>query len=277
VVDDLKFAHFAVTDAAGKQFLFYDKVSRGSFGEAGFDRGNRLAWIQDWSLEMSPTGTFDLVADSHALAIKLHLTPQKKPVIHGPNGISRKASTPGHASHYYSITRLATHGRLQIGRQNFDIDGESWFDHEWATNQLAPDQSGWNWVSAQFDDGSELMLYEMRLTDGSIDPVSSGTFVRTDGSYDSLTSAEFEMKPLSFWRSPTTTAKYPIAWQVSVPRMALNFEIRPMLENQELVFTPLTYWEGAFQVVGTRNGKPIGGYGYLELTGYASSLEGLNR
>jgi predicted secreted hydrolase len=35
-VDDLKFAHFTVTDAAGKKFHFYDKASRGSFGDAGF-------------------------------------------------------------------------------------------------------------------------------------------------------------------------------------------------------------------------------------------------
>ena len=50
-----------------------------------------------------------------------------------------------------------------------------------------------------------------------------------------------------------------------------------MLENQELILTPLTYWEGAFDVVGTRDGKPLGGHGYLELTGFASPLEELNR
>ena len=277
VVDDLKFAHFTVTDAAEKQFRFYDKVSRGNFGEAGFGNEQRLAWIQDWTLQMAPDGAFDLAADAADAAVKLHLVPQKKPIIHGPNGISRKAKAAGHASHYYSITRLTTHGTLRAGRENFAIEGESWFDHEWATNQLAPDQVGWNWVSAQFDDGCELMLYEMRLTNGSIDPVSSGTFVRADGSYSSLTSAEFQMKPLSFWLSPTTKAKYPIGWQVSVPRIALDFQIRPVLENQELVFTPLTYWEGAFDIMGTGKGKPLGGHGYLELTGFASPLEELNR
>ncbi|HEY2712403.1 MAG TPA: lipocalin-like domain-containing protein [Chthoniobacterales bacterium] len=277
VVDDLKFAHFTVTDAAEKQFRFYDKVSRGSFGEAGFGNEQRLAWIQNWTIQMASDGAFDLVANAADAAVKLHLVPQKKPIIHGSNGISRKAKAAGHASHYYSITRLTTNGTLRTGRENSKIEGESWFDHEWATNQLASNQVGWNWVSAQFDDGSELMLYEMRLTNGSIDPVSNGTIVQADGSYSSLTSAEFQMKPLSFWLSPTTKAKYPIAWHVKVPRMALEFEIRPVLENQELVFTPLTYWEGAFDIVGTRNGKPLGGHGYLELTGFASPLEELNR
>jgi predicted secreted hydrolase len=228
-------------------------------------------------LKTAADGSFDLAADSADAAIRLHLVPQKKPVVHGPNGISRKADAAGHASHYYSITRLTTDGRLRAGQQDFSISGESWFDHEWATNQLASNQVGWNWVSAQFDDGSELMLYQMRLKDGSVDPVSSGTFVRADGSSFSLTSSEFQMKPLSFWLSPITKAKYPIAWQVSVPRLALDFEIRPVLENQELVFTPLTYWEGAFDLAGNRDGRSIRGHGYLELTGFASSLEGLNR
>ena len=182
MVDDLKFAHFTVTDAAGKRFLFYDKVSRGSFGEAGFDDGRSSRMDRDVDSADDADGSFDLAAKAADAAIKLHLVPQKQPVIHGQNGISRKAEGAGHASHYYSITRLATNGRVRAGQDEFAIKGESWFDHEWATNQLAPDQAGWNWVSAQFDDGSELMLYQMRLTNGAIDLISSGTFVRADGS-----------------------------------------------------------------------------------------------
>src|SRR3954471_1220454 len=43
VIGGLKFAHFAITDIAGKQFHFHEKTSRGAFGEAGFDRGDQLA------------------------------------------------------------------------------------------------------------------------------------------------------------------------------------------------------------------------------------------
>jgi predicted secreted hydrolase len=132
-------------------------------------------------------GYFDLAAEEPDAAGQLQLVPQKPPVIHGRDGISQKAKGDGHASHYYSITRLATTGRLRAGDENFTVTGESWFDHEWATNQLAAGQAGWNWVSAQFDDQSELMLYQMRLTNGGIDPVSSGTFVRAAGSSTPLT------------------------------------------------------------------------------------------
>ncbi|MGI8889672.1 MAG: lipocalin-like domain-containing protein [Chthoniobacterales bacterium] len=277
VIDDLKFAHFTVTDDAGKRFLFHQKVSRGSFGEAGFADGERLAWIDSWDLTINKDGSFDLAAEAEDAAIRLHLVPRKSPVVHGQDGISAKAEGGGHASHYYSITRLTTTGNVCVEKEDFQINGESWFDHEWATNQLAAGQAGWNWVSAQFADQTELMLYQMRLTNGQIDPISSGTFVRADGSSVALTSADFKMTPERVWTSPTTKAAYPTSWRVVVPKEDLDFRIEPVRENQELVFTPLIYWEGAFDLVGTRAGKPLRGRGYLELTGYAAPLQGLNR
>ena len=44
IVDDLKFAHFAISDIRGQQFHFQQKLSRGAFGEAGFgdDRPARV-------------------------------------------------------------------------------------------------------------------------------------------------------------------------------------------------------------------------------------------
>jgi len=278
IVDDLKFAHFTVTDPAGKRFLFHQKVSRGSFGDAGFGDGNRLAWIDSWNLRLNADGSFDLAADVLDAAIQLHLVTQKPPVIHGSGGISRKAQGTGHASHYYSLTRLETSGRMRVRKESFTVSGESWFDHEWATNQLAPEQAGWNWISAQFEDGTELMLYQMRLTNGAIDPSSSGTFVREDGTSVSLTSADFQMTPESFWKSAGTKANYPIGWRIAVSKEQLEFIIEPVLANQELVFSPLIYWEGAFDLIGTRGSEPLRGRGYLELTGYAGSLaESLNR
>ena len=178
-------------------------------------------------------------------AIHLHLITQKPPVIHGRGGISAKAQGAGHASHYYSL-HAAGDDRSHAGAQeSFTVSGESWFDHEWATNQLASEQAGWDWISAQFEDGTELMLYRMRLTNGAIDPISNGTFVREDGTSVSLTSADFQMTPESFWKSPGSKANYPIGWRIAVSKEQLEFMIEPVLANQELVFSPLIYWEGA--------------------------------
>ena len=35
-------------------------------------------------------------------------------------------------------------------------------DHEFGTSFLEREQQGWDWLSLQFDDGRELMLYQLR-------------------------------------------------------------------------------------------------------------------
>ena len=277
VIGDLKFAHFTVTDATGEQFLFDQKTSRGAFGEAGFDAGEKLARIDTWSLEMDPAGVFHVRAESKAAAIDLRLESSKPPVIHGEDGISRKASESGHASHYYSLTRLATAGEIRLGDNRFTVRGDSWFDHEWATNQLAAGQVGWDWLSVAFGDGTELMLYQMRLQNGAADRSSSGTLVNADGGAIHLTSADFRMTPTDFWTSKKTNARYPIAWRIELPARSLQFDVRAILKNQELALLPLAYWEGAVDATGTRVGVPLNGRGYLELTGYAGPLRELQR
>jgi predicted secreted hydrolase len=277
VVDDLKFAHFTITDVSGKRFLFYQKTNRGAFGEAGFVNAGRIAWIESWNLRMNADGTFDIAADADGAALQLHLAATSQPVAHGENGASAKATGEGHASHYYSIPRLTSEGELRIGAAVHHVRGDSWFDHEWATNQLAPNQAGWNWICVQFDDGSALMLYQMRLTSGEVDPISSGTLITADGTSTFLPSSAFAMTPQRVWKSARTGANYPIGWRVRLPRHNVEFTVKAALDDQELALPALTYWEGAIDVSGTREGKPISGRGYLELTGYAGALNALSR
>jgi len=277
VVDDLKFAHFAITDVSKNRFRFEQKTSRGAFGEAGFGDGKRLAWIDNWTLASNGDDAFDLVATSPEVTIHLHLRATKPPVVHGENGVSVKASASGHASHYYSIPRLETTGEFFANGKSHPFRGESWFDHEWATGQLAEDQAGWDWISLQWEDRTELMLYQMRLKNGQPDSSSSGTWIAADGVATHLRSTDFKMTPIAFWKSKANGAQYPIAWRVTLPERRIEFVVRAAVENQELVLGPITYWEGAIDAEGTRDGKSIKGRGYLELTGYAGPLGELSR
>ena len=59
--------------------------------------------------------------------------------------------------------------------------------------------------------------------------------------------------------------------------IANGFGLANSPKRSELALPPLIYWEGAFDLEGTRAGKPLRGRGYLELTGYAAPLQELNR
>lgn len=278
IVDDLKFAHFALTDVSKHRFRFEQKTSRGAFGEAGFDQDQRLAWIDNWTLVFRGRDAFDLTASNSEGPLYLHLRAAKSPVVHGENGVSVKAGGNGYASHYYSIPRLETTGELFVDGKSHPFRGESWFDHEWSTSQLAEGQAGWDWICLQWEDGTELMLYQMRLKNGEPDSNSSGTWIASDGTATHLRSSDFRMTPIAFWKSKATGAKYPVGWQVTLPGQQTEFVVRAVLEDQELVFDPITYWEGAIDASGTQGGRAIRGRGYLELTGYAGQLrESLSR
>ena len=271
IVGDFKFAHFAVSDVTGGRFAFAQKISRGAYGEAGFGDGKPgpLAWIDDWRLSVEPGGDWHITAEHEGRALELRLTPLKAPVIEGENGISRKAAGQGHASCYYSYTRMRAEGRLTLpGAGPAAVTGETWFDHEWATNQLAKDEAGWDWFSVQLSDGTELMLYRMRLKNGRADPASSGTFTRKDGTVLYLKAEDFELTPLEWWRSGATRGNYPIRWQVKISRLKLSLEVSTPLKDQELALPSLDYWEGLIHATGSESGSPVTGHGYLELTGY---------
>lgn len=271
-------AHLAITDVAGETFQFSEKLSRAAFGKAGADTGRMRVWIDRWILEPVTEDHHELhlaARDSH-FGVDLVLTLQKPPVIHGHDGISRKGAAPGQASHYYSLTRLGTRGTVWVNSRPFVVTGTSWMDHEFGSGALGRDQVGWDWFSLQFASNMELMVYLLRTTDGSADPMSSGTLIFPDGTARHLAREEVTVRSVKQWTSPLSRAQYPAAWLVDVPSQELSVNITPVLSDQELRTvnsTQVTYWEGAVDVDGRYRGAPITGRGYVELTGYATPLE----
>ncbi len=149
-------------------------------------------------------------------------------------GSARRASRPGNASHYYSLTRMPTRGSLTIEGERFDVTGSSWMDHEFGTSFLEPSQQGWDWLSLQLEDGTDLMLYQLRASDGRRDRHSSGTLIRPNGSSVHLGVGDFVLEPSGpTFASRATGARYPIAWRVSVPGHGITLAVSTPLADQE--------------------------------------------
>ena len=285
-IEHLYLAHLAVTDIQEGTFRYAQRMHRGALGLAGAstaDRGQPLSgplsgvaarvWVGDWSATISPQH-HRLEAAARDFALRLELRPAKPPVIHGRDGISRKGPGVGHASHYYSFSRLQATGAIRLGGQEFPVAGLAWMDHEFSSSQLAPEHSGWDWFSLQFEDGSELMLIQFRRRDGSRDSYSAGTYVPAQGPPRALEASQLRLLPHpgAHWRSPRSGAQYPLDWQVRVPELGLDLEVRAAVPAQELVTretTGVTYWEGAIHAGGQKQGRRAVARGYLEMTGYA--------
>jgi predicted secreted hydrolase len=166
-----------------------------------------------------------------------------------------------------------------VAGKTLEVTGDTWMDHEFFTHQLGADQVGWDWMSIQLQDNTELMLFRIRRKDGSIDPHSAGTLIDSRGATVHLRADEFVMEPAgTTWMSPSTRAAYPVLWKVSVPKLGLALDCSTPLRSQELVssggFVP-AYWEGSVAFSGEKNGSPVTGVGYLEMTGYDHPIEAL--
>lgn len=270
----LYLAHFAVSDVDGKRFHYAERISREGLGKAGADTGRLHVWTDRWTAEAAKDEPLNhrLSAEQDGVAVELTLHPLKPPVVHGRAGVSRKGEEVGQASHYYSLTRLATKGRLMIDGETFQVTGTSWMDHEFGSADLSADLVGWDWFSLQLQDGSDVMIYQLRRADGSLDRASSGTIVYPDGRAEPLSPGEMDVTVRAHWTSPSSGARYPAGWKVASSLLQLDIDVTPLMADQELVTrrsTQVTYWEGAVQISGTARGQAVTGQGYVELTGYA--------
>ncbi|MBD2020562.1 lipocalin family protein, partial [Leptolyngbya sp. FACHB-36] len=164
---------------------------------------------------------------------------------------------------------------LRVNEQTYHVTGLTWKDHEYSTSSLSAGTVGWDWFSAQFDNGSALMLYLLRHDDGTLEPTSAGTFVAADGTTQSLSWEDWRINVLSQWKSPTSKAVYPAKWSLTIPKLDLTLQAQPLMSNQELNTATATYWEGAVAFQGEQRGQPLQGKGYVELTGYADRLDTL--
>ena len=276
--DQVYMAHLALTDVSSGKHYAFEKLARGAAGLAGAQAEPFRVWLEDWSVVGPSAGQARLrasvkdVASNLNLSLDLNLADLKGPILQGDQGYSRKGPEPGNASYYVSLPRMATTGTVTIGGNAFTVNGLSWMDHEWSTSALGAGQAGWDWFSIQLDDNTELMLFQLRRADGSADGFSSGTLIAADGSTRSLGPGDFSIEVTDHWRSPRTGAAYPAGWTLSVPSADLRLTLTPWLADQEMAVS-YTYWEGAAKVEGTRARKPIAGNGYVELTGYARSMQ----
>lgn len=271
-VQNLWMAHMALSDLSGGHFYNEQRLNRGGPGIAGVDAQTGMVWNGNWQAHIAE-GAEELSGIADKFGLALNLRPVKQPVVQGQNGASQKGEGAGHASHYFSLTRLLTTGSIVLDGKTYQVEGTSWMDHEFFTGSMAANETGWDWLSMQLEDGSELMLYRLRHADGSIDPYSSGSYVDASGKSQYLSTRDFAMTPAAdYWTSPVTKARYPVRWHVSIPRLKMELDVTTPLRSQELIGKfGVTYWEGAIEVDGTHDHGPFRGVGYLEMTGYAET------
>ena len=255
--DEIYLAHLALSDLDGRQFYYTERLNRAGPGLAGVNLPKQRIWNGNWWVQWEPGGPQELTAVCGRFTLQLHLTPRKPVAI----------QTLEAAVHYLSFTRIGASGELKLNGRSYRVNGLAWMDHEFF-NEETYWRAGWDWFSIQLDTGEEFMFYNWRTKPAD----SSATYVNREGKVQYLDGASFHLVPVDWWQSSRSGARYPVAWNISVPALGLQLSQRTALKDQELFSTNSispTYWEGAVTYTGRIHSQPVRGVGYLEMTGYA--------
>ena len=278
-------SHLALTDEHGQRFRYDQRSELGpqvdrSMPGAGFDlaiRGSVALGVPDltassWTMvgvagvdHLSGVG---VAADGQRLGLDLALDAHgRPPALHDTDGYVDFGSAGG--SYYYSRTSMDAAGSVTLGDEVIPVTGSAWFDHQWG-DFIAVGAGGWDWFAVNLADGTDITLSLVRDAAGDY-PLVYGTLVHPDGSTRHLSYDDFEVTVTKHWESPATGATYPAGWRIAILDEALVIDLAPTVADQELdtrATTGVVYWEGSQVVTATRDGVPVAGTAYVELTGY---------
>jgi predicted secreted hydrolase len=274
----LIFAHAAVTDLERGRLRHDQRIARSGFGIAQARGDDTEIALRDWRLgRVSLPGdatrsryTTRVASDAAGFAFELQFDTTQPVLLQGEAGLSRKGPEAAHTSRYYSEPQLAVQGTLALEGARVPVQGRAWLDHEWSDAYLAPQAAGWDWIGMNLDDGSALMAFRIRRTDGTT-LYAGGSFRAAGGPVQNFAAEAVRFTPGRTWESAASKARYPVQWRIETP--AGRFDVSALLDNQELDSrgsTGAIYWEGLSDLLderGTRVGR-----GYLEMTGYAAAL-----
>lgn len=249
------FAHAAVTTP--DQHLATERFARGGIGQAGVRPDPFRAWIDEWVMEGPDFDEVSLRAQGPDFSYDMQMTAEGPLVFHGAAGYSVK-SDEGQASYYYSQPFYRITGTLTLPGGSVQVTGQAWLDREWSSQPLSGQQSGWDWFSLSFDDGSKLMGAQVRQTEGP--DFSAATWIEADGTTEAFATGAFTAEPLSLHE--VAGREVPTRWRIRLPGRGVDATVEAMNPDAWMGVS-IPYWEGPVRVTGSHKGR-----GYLEMTGY---------
>ena len=247
-------------------------------GTAGARSDRYHVWTGSWSARGTESGSHLVDASLRRTKLDLEFKPRKPLIVHAGDGTGKPPSVGKSQSYYLSSTRMDIAGTLNLGSgKEVIVKGEGWFDHEIMEMDVSRGARGWDWFALQLDDGSELVFYQARKEDGTIADGAMVALIDREGVRQQLRQDQVEIEELEHWESPRSGARYPVRWKLSIPSHGIVLNLSPSSIDSEVRgrYSQVTYWEGLVRLEGTRRGKRLGGHGFVELTGYAKSMQKL--
>lgn len=187
-----------------------------------------------------------------------------------------------YGTHSYFQSDVTFRGRLEWGEVAEEVTGDAgWIDRQWTPRYLGVHSDRKNtgyrheWRQIHLDDGVAMSVWlhvDRHRYDRPI-PFSGVTATWPDGTVRAT--SDFLVDRLSFVRDPgivpprfrlTDGGQYLAdAYRLRVPAWDVDLVSRPLVPAPAHAF-PIEYWSGPTAIRGTRDGRPVDGFGFHERT-----------
>jgi predicted secreted hydrolase len=257
---DIYTSNFTITDGEQNQFYTQEKMNRTSFNFAGASDTQLLIWNRGWQAIMN-SEEITLQAQTNNGALTLHLIPVKPILLLGKNGYFDSDNL-----YDYAIPRVQGHGELRLGGKNYQISNVvGGIEHGFQEKKNA--DTVWDKYLIHLNNGDDILIYILATKNSIfVNPESFCIISHADGTSTLLKLADFQFKQINSWYSRNSKTAYPSVWALNIPLFHYNLTIKPIMKNQEINSVNNTYWGGQSGVTGEKNGVPVAGYAYEELS-----------
>ncbi|WP_110457132.1 lipocalin-like domain-containing protein [Shewanella algidipiscicola] len=262
--NQLYMAHSAVTTA--QQHVAKERWARAQPQLAGSDAAPLAIKLDNWLWQSQSQDLFPatLTVSDEQLSYRLALNTSAPYQLQGDKGYSIKSGDGSVASYYYSQPFIQVTGEVTLEGKSVNVSGDAWLDREWSSQFLNKHQQGWDWFALRLDDGSALMLFQLRSDDNQASHFYSARRMYADGSGRNIDSTsaptDIKMTPTDWQQTPS--GRYPVAWRIAIASEQLQLTIKPLNRDSHMPLS-VSYWEGPISISGSHQGT-----GYMELTGY---------
>ena len=273
-LDTFEFGQAGITDVSSANHHFINSEGFAALGsEENVATKNLLRLnLGNFALDIESDGShlFDARDSQTGTGISLRTRAPETKMLHQGVGWM---DWPFGWTYYYSYPRMDAEGVVTIDNREIDVSGEVWFDHQWGDFFVVGKPAGWQWFALHLDDGSSLMVSEVRGADGRV-LATDGTLIEL-GSPQKVLDAErdgLQLDVLEHWTSPHTDGEYPSDWRLRVESVGIDVKLAPTVADQEIPAMPYgnqaaAYWEGRVDIFDTATGLNVG-TAFAELAGY---------
>lgn len=268
---------FSVTDETTGEFHQYSHAY--PFDEVQIGKGDfRVATPKGYM-----SGTLDhleLKCEIDDAALDLHLEAVGYPLYNAETG---KFNLGGVDMYEYSIPNYKSNGTIRIGDKEYGIrDGISWYDRQWeiplpknisipvGTDVKAGNATAsitWGWMDLNLDNGDVISAWFTTTETGED---CWATLMHPDGSQKMVRLNPVIATAADYWHSEASGLSYPMKYTIQIPELDADLTVKCSVKDQELYFperADLNHYEGAAEIEGKYQGKPVKGYTYVELVG----------